>query len=568
MQRARIYGVLFLVAAIAFVWLRSSAGPEVEEGSVLELRLSGDFVEATDAPLIARLLGPTPRPLAGLLSEFAKAERDPRLSRVVLRIGRLGLSWAKAQEIRDAIVRLRDAGHPTTAFLEVESFGGNLEYYVATGADEIYLAPGAPSPLVGLKSEYLFFGGLGEKLGLEIDAIGVGEYKSAIETIRGRTMSQPHREMANSILDSIHGQFVDAIAKGRSLKHLDVVESINAAPMVPEEMVSRGLLDGVVFYDELFPADSEVPRIASAEYARVDPATVGFDPIATFALIYGSGDVISGEGTVTRRGDPVFASETVIDALDQAAKDSEISAIVLRIDSPGGSAPAATAMWHAVRKAAQAKPVVASFSDLAASAGYYVGSAATAIVAQPATLTGSIGVFVIRPSMGGLLDKLDIGHETLFRGAHADLLAATVPMSAATRERFGVTLEEAYARFVRDVAIGRGLEPAQVDPVARGRVWTGEQAQKRDLVDELGGLRAAVLRAKQEAQLQPDDDVSLTPYPAPKALRDQLGEVLRGSLAKLGAPPLPRSIERLLGWVTAFPAGSLVSLPPIVIEIR
>lgn len=568
----RLVLLALVVGLVAAFWF-ASRGPRIERGSVLVMTLAGEYVEAAQPSLLAHLLesfSGRRAPLISVLSNLAKAERDDRLAAVVLRIRRLDVGWGKAQELREAIARVRQAGRRTVAFLEVESYGGNLEYYVATAADEIWLAEGTPAPLVGLKAEYVFLGGLWEKLGVDLDVLGKGEYKSAIEIYSARKMSPQHREMASSLLDSVTDQMQSDVAERRRLAPTEVSAAIDRAPMAAEEMKERALVDRLGHWDEVFEALGDPPRVDADTYARVSPESVGFDPVATFALVYGSGTVSLGDTAPRPGGGPVFASDPVVDALREAAKDPSLSAIILRIDSPGGSGPAAEAVWRAVVEARGSKPVVASFSDLAASAAYYVASAANRIVSQPATLTGSIGVFVMRPSFPDLLEKLGVGHEALTRGEHADLLAFTLPLSPSTRARFREDIERAYERFVGRVAEGRELSEEAVDVVARGRVWTGEQAVPRKLVDVLGGLRTAMNEAKRLADIDEDADVLLRPVPGPKPLAVELREAMGLSLRRAQDPeaPLLEPLREFAGWLAEAGSGAPVLVPPVWIDIR
>jgi protease-4 len=563
--------ILFGIAAVVLVWLLlPSPGLHIEPGSILSFELSGTYVEAAEAPLLDRLMGDGRVPFASVLSELAKAQRDARLAAVVLRIRDLDVGWGMAQELRDAIGELRQSGRRTLAYLETGSLGANLEYYVASAADEVVIAPATSSPLVGLAMEYLFLGGLWEKLGAGVEAIGSGEYKSGAETLAGTKMSEAHREMATWLLDSTWEQFVAGIAEGRKLEPAYVRETIDAAPVTPEELVGVGLADAVLSFDAALARAGEGEVVEAGDYAGVDPASVGFAPVAHFALVYGSGTVSMGEGTRSPTGGFVLTSDTVSQALLDAAEDPEIRAIVFRIDSPGGSPLASDVVWRAVERVREkGKPVVASVSNMAASGGYYVLCGADAVVAPPGSLVGSIGVFAMRPVIGGLLEKLGIGFESMTRGAHADLLLATQPLSEGGRERLLREITGLYDVFVARVAKGRGLEPAEVDDIGRGRVWTGAQGLERGLVDELGGLRAAVRRAKREAGLAEDADVALVPYPAPQTLADQLAEALRQTAVRAAQPlPVPRLLARLEGLVGPLAEGGPLLVPPFVMEIR
>jgi len=244
-----IVGLVLLLLVLA--WLMVGRGPQVEDGTILVMDLEGAYVETHATPYLARMFGAPQRPLIHLLSELAKAERDERLSAVVFRIRPVSIGWGKADEIRAAIARLSERGRRTVAYLEVEKYGANLEYFIATGADEIYLAPGSRNPFVGLAAEYLFLGGFFEKIGVEIEYERVGKYKSAVESFAESKMSEANREMTTALLDSVYDRFVEAIAEGRSLTPEQIHAAIDAAPTTPAEMQEQGLSDGIGFFDEI-----------------------------------------------------------------------------------------------------------------------------------------------------------------------------------------------------------------------------------------------------------------------------------------------------------------------------
>lgn len=577
MRAIRILVVLLLLIVVGGLALRFSGvgfgvgkGPAIQPGSVLVLDLEGEYVEAPEAPLLARLLGQHRVPLVSVLSELRKAGRDARISTVVLRIRGLDIGWAKAQDLRDAILALHDRGKRTYAYVECERFGANREYYVASAADEVWLSPGTRVPFVGLAADYLFLGGLWEKLGVVVEVERVGKYKSAAESISATQMSEANAEMVNSIMDSVETQVVAAVADRRKLTPTEVRAIIDQAPMTPQEMLAAKLVDGVGYLDTLLEKEGKPPVVDGKDYAAVDPHSIGFSPVATFALVYGTGTVVHGDAKISRSGDPVLASTTVSRALREAADDADIKAIVFRIDSPGGSALASDIVYQAVLEAKKKKPLVVSLSDVAASGGYYVAAAADTIVSQPGTLTGSIGVFVIRPMVGGLLDKLGIGHTAVTRGAHADLLLSTQPLTPGTRERLANEVRSVYDLFVERVSSGRSLEPAYVDEVGQGRVWTGAQANERKLVNALGGLHVAVDRAKEQAGLSKDADVALLPYPPPEPLVDQIRKLAFGGALAGGsvAVPLPEPLRRLAALLSELPSGSPVLVPPVVIDVH
>jgi protease-4 len=569
MRKTRVVIIAAAVGLVLLWLLVRSDGPSIEDGSILVLPIEGRYAEAQDPSLLAQLLTDTEMSFAALLSEMKKAERDDRLSSVVLRIRTLAIGWGQAQELRAAIRRLREAGRRPIAYLEVAGFGANIEYYVASAADEVQIAPASFGGVVGLAGEYFFLGQMWKKFGIEFDVARAGRYKSAVETLTGDEMSDAYREVANSLLDSINHQFISGIAESRGLTSATVRAVIDRAPMTPREMLGHSLVDEIAFFDELL-ASLDGPTVEASDYAQVDPASLGFDPVAQVALVYGSGNVVVGKGGASSRGNPVMASDTVAEALEAAADDPEIDAIIFRIDSPGGSVLAADIIWRALEVAKQSeKPLIASFSNVAASGGYYVAAGADAILAPPGSVTGSIGVFALRPVLQGLLDKLDVNVERMTRGAHADFLIASQPLPPETAAIMDREIEAIYRLFIERVAAGRKLDLQKVDAMAQGRVWTGEQALERGLIDELGGLSEAVLRVKQALDLDADADVALMPYPEAGTLAQQLADTLRRiSLGVVQDSPLKELAEQMQTWLDATPMGAPALVPPFVFDIR
>jgi len=565
--------LLFMFAVGVFFVSRlfpRSSPVAISNGSTLVLELGGGYVEANASSPLARLAGDDTRPFLGLLSMFRLAERDDRISTVVMRIQPMGVGWGKADELRTAIDRLQERGKHTIAYLEIANFSSNRELYIASSADEIYVSPGSVLPLVGLAAEYIFLGGFWEKIGVEWDVAKAGRYKSAVEQHSQRTMSEASREMADSLLDDTYRRFVKGLAEGRGLTTADVIAAIDSGSVRSQRLEALGLIDGELHLDQLLDRYGDV--VTHADYASVDPADLGFVAKAQIALVYGTGTVVQGESGGSPFGrSPVFASETVSRAILDAAEDPEIAAIVLRIDSPGGSALASEIIWRAIVRAKEmGKPVIASFSDVAASGGYYVAVAADAIVSDPSTLTGSIGVFALRPAIGGLLKKLEIGVESLTRGRHADFLLSSKKMSPAAHARLQTSVLDTYQLFLTRVSQGRGLSLEEVDERGQGRVWTGQQAYDLGLVDELGGIYTAVRRAKVAAGLDPDDDVYLIPFPGQKTLGEQIFEALQlTGLRAAGLPyQWPKPLDQIVAWAKDLPQETLLLIPPALVDIR
>ncbi len=566
--KIRIVLLLVVGAVAASLFFGERAGPSIEPGSTLVIELEGAYVEAPNAPFLARALGEARRPFVGVLSRFAMAARDERIETVVVVIRPLGVGWGKAEELRGAITRLGESGRRTIAYLDLAAFGASREYFVASAADTVYIVPGGSLPVVGLAAEYFFLGGLWQHLGIEFEVGKAGKYKSAVEAYAGTGMSDPSREMATSLLDAAFDRYVDAIAEGRGLARQEVLEAIDRGPMLPAELEANKLVDGSMHLDALL--DSLEGEIVQPEdYAGVQPADVGFEPVAEVALIYASGNVVQGRDN--GRGGPVMASRTLSRAILDAAEDASIDALILRVDSPGGSALASDEIWRAVERAREHdKPIIASFSDVAASGGYYVAAGADKIVSNGGTLTGSIGVFALRPVLGGALEKLGINVESLSRGRYAEFLLGSEPLSEGARRRLQGMVLETYGLFLERVAAGRSLTVEAVDGVAQGRVWTGRQAQAAGLVDRIGGLHDAVDEVRRALELDPDADVALVPYPAPRSLGEQLASALEGRVTAVARAslPLPAAMRQLESWFAELPTDSPLAVPPVLVDIH
>lgn len=566
-RKGRLAPTLAL-SLLAALGLAQCGGPSIEPGSTLVVTLEGSYTDGEELPLLARFLGGGEKSLLSLYSLLRKAELDARVERVVVRVRGLGVGWGKAQEIRDAILRIGASGRETVAVLETEGFGAS-GYYVASAAQRIVATPASRSPILGLAAEHLFFGDLFEKLGVVVEYERVGDYKSAVETFAEAKMSDANREMTNALLDSTEAAFVAAVASGRKLPEARVRELVDAAPGSPAQLLEARLIDEIAYFEEVVKDETLVEE---ADYAAVTLGALGVKPAATFALVHGVGMVVTGAGGISPTGARVLASDTVARAIRDAAEDEEISAILLRIDSPGGSPLASDLVWRAIRDVSEAgTPVIASLSDVAASGGYYVASAADRIVSQPSTLTGSIGVFVLRPSLGGLLEKLGVGVETLQRGAHADLLFGSRTLSAGARALLQEDVKGVYEQFIARVAEGRGMQPDAVRKIGGGRVWTGAQAQQIGLVDELGGLYEAALAAKAATGVAANAPVVLKPYPAPQTLGEQLANLLRGASIRAANPlhaALPRELRELETMLTVLPTGVPMLLPPALVVLH
>lgn len=415
---------------------------------------------------------------------------DPSLDTLVLEVRGLGdISLGRVEELRGLVSGLRASGRRVVAWLPD---GGDAEYYLATSADRIYAAPQAMLLINGFASERFYLRGLLDKLGVLPEFVAIGAYKSAPEQFTREGPSEASTEVTNALLDDQFTRYVQAIADARRLSTARVKELLDRGVLLAEEAVELGLVDGVS--DEDKGLDEEITKLAGRPLPRrrsAGPdaeAPVAWGRETGIALVEVVGNIAPGEGT-----------QRILRELRKAAADSSIAAIVLRVESPGGDVGASELIWQAVAAAKKRKPVVASFGDVAASGGYYVAAAADAIVAEPSTLTGSIGVFAGKADLSTLYGNVGVGTDLNLRGDKAALFTTQRPWTPAERTTVEGLVSRFYETFLQRVAVGRKMSRDDVHAVAQGRVWTGAQARQKGLVDELGGLDTALRLARSRA---------------------------------------------------------------------
>lgn len=522
--------VLLTVAGLAVIISAMRGGtPSIQDNSVLTLRVSGSMPDYVPEDPIRRLLGNDEQSLTSLLNQFRKAKVDKRISAVLLEIDMSGAGWAKAEEIRAAIADFRSSGKPVYAFIEL---GLNKEYFIATACDRIYVAPPGELFITGLSADVMFFRGSLDKLGIYPDLFQIGKYKSAGDTFTRKDMSDAHRQFINELLDDLFNRYVETIATARGKSVEEVKALIDNAPYGAQQAKDAGLIDGAVYRDELekelkqrlgYKEADKLRITRTADYRQISQESLGLNKGEKIAIIYGTGDIGSGQSENSPTGGQSIGSETLAKALNDARDDKSIKAIVLRVDSPGGSGLASDIIWHAVDSANKVKPVVVSMGDVAASGGYYISASASKIIAEPSTITGSIGVVGGKPVIKGLYDWLGVTNEYVMRGKNAGIFRETEKFSPDERKKFEEWLSATYYNdFVPKVAKGRNKTAAEVDAVGQGRVWTGAQGKGHGLVDEFGGLDRAVEVAKQLAKIPADKGVHRVVLPYPRNFFEEL----------------------------------------------
>jgi protease-4 len=527
-----ILAVLVLVVLIGVAVIVSAfrkGEPSIRDNSVLALRVAGSLPDYTADDPLKRFFGGPEQSLTGLVMQFKKAKLDKRIKAIVLDVDMSGVGWAKAEEIRDAITDFRSSGKPVYAYIE---FGLNKEYYIATACDKIVVPPPGELFINGLAADVMFFRGSLDKLGIYPDIFQIGKYKSIGDMFTQKKMTDAHREYVNSLLDDLFNRYIVAIAQARHKSSEDVRKLIDDAPYNAAKAKEAGLIDETVYHDELekeikaslgYKDSDQFAAVKASEYKDVPPESLGLNKGEKVAVIYATGDIGSGRSENSPSGGQSIGSDTLAKALTDAAADKSIKAVVMRVDSPGGSGLASDIIWHAVEAANQKKPVVISMSDVAASGGYYISASASKIVAQPSSITGSIGVVAGKPVMRGLYDWLGISNEYVLRGKEAGMFRETEKFSDDERAKFEDWIKTTYYNdFVPKVAKGRNKDPKDVDAVGQGRVWTGAQAKDRGLVDEFGGLDRAIEVAKQLARIPADKGVERVILPYPQTFLQEL----------------------------------------------
>ncbi|MCW5962378.1 MAG: signal peptide peptidase SppA [Pyrinomonadaceae bacterium] len=575
-----------LVGLIGFAILADRIGrPSVPDNSVLVINVSGNLPDHTvDDPLAQAFGMGEPRSFSNMLLQLKMAKADARIGAVLLDINFPGIGWGKADELREAIKDFRTSGKPIYSFMEL---GMNKEYYIASAAEKVFLTPAGDIYINGLAANAMFYRGSLDKLGVEPDFIKIGKYKNAPDQYMRKDMSDEQREVLNAILDNYYGNIVNAISTDRKKTPEDVKAIIDGAPYHAKQALELGLIDGASYrdqvYDELknrlgYKAGDELRTISDTSYKDVSPESLNLNKGERIAVVYGSGAINVGKSQNSPLGGEMMGSDTMVQAINSAAKDDSIKAIVLRVDSPGGSALASDLMWHAIEEAKKKKPVVVSMADVAASGGYYISCNANRIVAMPNTITGSIGVFMGKPNVKGLYDWLGVSNEYVLRGKNAGIFRETENWTPEERAKMeNQTNIIYYDDFVPKVAAGRNKSAEEVNNLGQGRVWTGVQAKENGLIDDFGGLDKAVAIAKELAGIPAENEVKRVAFPKEKTLLETLfdrsGSVESEEIAAQRAivKSLPEDARRALRFAEMLDRmsnGEAMLIMPFELEIK
>ena len=501
--------------------------------------------------------GVSERPSAGFLGEpldgeivmhealaaLAAAAKDEHVRGLVARLGGASITFAHAQELRAAVRAFAATGKPTTAY--ADSFGeqsdGNADYLLASGFKEIWMQPSGELDITGVLVEQPYLRDLLAKAGVQAQIDQRREFKGGADMFNAMAMPEPQRQNLQQLADSLVRQLASAIAEGRSIPEGEARRAIDAGPHLAEDATRLRLVDKLSYWRDLEAAlDPEDAKFLDiADYAAQLP---GPDEDAPgIALVAAAGQIVGGDGGGLFGAELTTAEETS-EAIADAAEDDDVAAIVLRIDSPGGSYLASDTIWREVIRAREKKPVVVSMAGVAASGGYFIAAPASAILADPGTITGSIGVYSGKFVLADLWAKLGIGWDGVTAGANAGMWSPNAPFTEAQWKKFQIQLDRVYADFTAKVASGRKLDAAKVEAVAGGRIYTGEDAVAAGLVDRVGGLAEAVALAKEHAQIPPEREARIIPFPAERDFFGMWSETLFGAQS----PALRRAVWALV----------------------
>jgi len=537
---ATILGLIITTIVIVFIGFLivvsagSDKGVHVDANSVLHISFNGTIPERTpnnplsDIPFLG-LDDDKDVGLNDILADIKKAKTDDNIKGIYLDESNIESQQATVEEIRNALIDFKKSGKFIIAYAEVytQSF-----YYLASVADKVYINPKGIFEFKGFSSQITFLKGALDKLGIEAQIIKVGTYKSAVEPLFLTKMSDANRLQVTSYLGSLYDHFLTNIGKSRNISKDSLFNYANNLTIqYPEDALKYHLVDGLKYKDEVLDElkartgtdkKSTVASVELRDYVKsdADKDDDSDDKASSsknrIAIIYASGEITGGDGD-----DNTIGSERISKAIRKARMDSKVKAIVLRVNSPGGSSLASDVIWREVMLTKQVKPIIVSMGDLAASGGYYISCAADSIIAEPNTITGSIGIFAILPNMQKLFnDKLGITFDGVTTGKYADLGDISRPLSPDERAILQNQINHGYDDFTKAVAAGRHKTQAYINSIGQGRVWTGEQAIKLGLVDRLGNINDAIVSAAKKAKLS---DYKLVEYPDQKSILEKFG---------------------------------------------
>jgi protease IV len=519
-RRAIVVGIViaFLVVFVWILWAPS----HLPSNSVLVVDAAGQINEQRSADLVHAFSGYQPV-LHDYLDAIDSAARDRRISGIVVRIAPLETGWAKIEEIRSHLIAFQKSGKPSVCYLGYDGVG-NPEYFLATGCSQIWLVPTVQVGIRGMMAETLFLRGTLDKLKIVPEYYHIAEYKTAANTYTEKKFTPAHKEEVESLLRSTYDEYIAGVASARHIPPAQFEQILDRGPLLTRDAVDSRVVDRLGYWDQVqaYFRHGRTPwhPISVEQYRSYIPNPSG----PTIAIVHATGDIVSGASQDSPTGGFIMGGDTVASELRAVRQNPSVKAIILRIDSGGGSVAGSEVIRREVELANDVKPVVVSMSDVAASGGYWIATPATKIVADPDTITGSIGVLIGKFNISGLYAMLGMSTDYVSTSPNATIFSDQQNFSPEQQALIQKSLDETYARFTGGVASGRHLSVAAVDKIAKGRVWSGTQAKQLGLVDELGGIDTAIGVAKQLSHIPASSSVQILRYPQPKTFWQLLME--------------------------------------------
>jgi len=511
---AGVAGVVLVFALVRF----SAQKPQVPDAGILVMNLEGAVPEGlADTPPIPALARQTPMAVVEWWSVLRAAGRDSRVKALLVRPRHVGAGWGKLQELRAGIEAFKKSGKPVYAWLETP---GLREYYLASAADRIYLAPEDFLNVKGLSIQAMYYRGTLDKLGIQFDVEHMGKYKDAGDMFTRKDMSPETKEALNALLDGVWNNATTTIGASRRMRPEQFRALVDQAPWLAPFAVKNGLVDELSYLPAVQKALAR--KVGLQEPVLISPQLLQGDlrrpeKSQRVAFLVAEGDILRGAVSSPFGQDLGLTPAPIAKLVKEIGDDPTIKGVIVRVESPGGDAIASDEILESLKELARKKPVVISMSDVAASGGYYIAMTGDQVVAYPGTITGSIGVIYGKANLKGLYDKLGISTDTLKRGKFADIDSETQPLTPEARKKLRESIESIYNGFLKRVADGRKTTVDKIEPLAQGRVWIGNDALRIHLVDELGGIDRAVEMVQRKAKLPLDRDVRLVVYPGRKS---------------------------------------------------
>jgi protease-4 len=516
---AFLTGVVIIFSALRL----GERKPTIPEGATLLLNLSDDVPEKQPVRIPLPFVGSADTlTVLDTWRGLRAAATDSRVKAIILETGHVGAGWGKAQEIREGLQAFKKSGKPLVAVMRTPR---SREYYLATAADRIYMSPEDLFDVKGLRAEVMFLKNALSKVGVAIEIEHRGKYKDAGDMFSQTSMSPESREVIDSILDGVYSQMLTTYSQSRKKSVDEMRTLIDQGPYTARQAASKGLIDALRYEDQVYGElrdqlkQGELKRVSFQDYVR--SMGTGERGRKRIAFVVGEGAIARGEGTDAMGTDEGFTSGAFIKMLRKVSSDNNIAGVILRVDSPGGDAVASDEMLREVRLLSKKKPTVISFSDTAASGGYYISMTGDPIISYPNTVTGSVGVIYGKVNLRGFYDKIGVNKEILVRGANAAIDSDYTPMTPEARAKLREGIDEIYQEFVSRVAEGRKKTWQDTESLAQGRAWLGSQAKQNGLVDELGGIDKTIELLRKKAGFKADEKLELVPYPPRRSIIEQ-----------------------------------------------